>query len=570
MKTRTLLIAFGLFLIVGMPRLFTLDAHWSSDETRWLGRSSRFMHAVQTGQFDQTLQAYHPGVTTMWLAGTRSFFGNNETGRSLKDLVLGRWFICVVVSAGLVAVFFLLLRLFEAWHTVTAWGFIAMSPFFLAETRRVHTDALATIFILLTVLLFLLYCVTLLRMEEHRQKKNYLVFAGIVFGLACLSKSYSVILLPWIPICLWLFRRGDRSWHLFLYDTFITVILFLSYSILTVFLVWPLFWHLRGLLFGACLLATTLFLQHAVQTDRHVPRYVGAATLALLACTGYAAKTFWPVLDKVGWALTIPHNVDKLFLGKIVADPGWLFYIFVLSMKSTPFVLPFAIGAIFFLWRRRQDRQFSQLFKIAIAIGTVAILFTVCFTFTSKKIPRYLLPVFPMLNVLAGIGFCYMVKWIGSHLRKQYFKKIAQVSCIVLVLLLSAVPIFALHPYYSVYYNLCWKIVEIPKIISVGESSGLELAAKYLNQKENAEKMRVQVSPMGAQFFRPYFIGGVYQAPRPKFVNKPRLLPIVDYEVVYILDAQIDWIPQEGTRGGELEHVITLNGIDLAWIYRVQ
>ena len=235
MKTRTLLIAFGLFLIVGMPRLFTLDAHWSSDETRWLGRSSRFMHAVQTGQFDQTLQAYHPGVTTMWLAGTRSFFGNNETWRSLKDLVLGRWFICVVVSAGLVVVFFLLLRLFETWHTVTAWGFIAMSPFFLAETRRVHTDALATIFILLTVLLFLLYCVTLLRMEEHRQKKNYLVFAGIVFGIACLSKSYSVILLPWIPICLWLFRRGDRSWHLFLYDTFITVILFLSYSILTVF-----------------------------------------------------------------------------------------------------------------------------------------------------------------------------------------------------------------------------------------------------------------------------------------------------------------------------------------------
>ena len=82
--------------------------------------------------------------------------------------------------------------------------------------------------------------------------------------------------------------------------------------------------------------------------------------------------------------------------------------------------------------------------------------------------------------------------------------------------------------------------------------------------------MRVQVSPMGAQFFRPYFIGGVYQVPRPKSVNKPRLLPIVDYEVVYILDAQIDWIPQEGTRGGELEHVITLNGIDLAWIYRVQ
>ena len=570
MKTRTLLIVFGLFLIVGIPRLFTLDAHWSSDEGRWLRRSSQFMQAVQTGQFEQTLQVYHPGVTTMWLAGIRKLFGNNETWRSLKDLALGRWFICVAVSTGLVAVFFLLLRLFETWYAVTAWGFVVVNPFFLAETRKVHTDALATIFILLTVLLFLLYCVTPMRSEKRWQKQNYLVFAGIVFGLACISKSYSLILFPWLPICLWLFRRSNTPWHSFLYDTFITVILLLSYSILTVFLVWPLFWHPLGLFLSACLLTTTLFLQHAVRTDRHVNRYVGAATLILTACIGYAAKTCWLVLDKVGWALTTPHEVDQFFLGKIAEDPGWLFYIFILSMKSTPFVFPFAAGAIFFLWRHRQDRQFSQLFKIAIAIVTVAILFTVCLTLTSKKISRYLLPAFPMLDLLAGIGLCYIVKWIEARLKNQHFQKVAHATCIAFVLFLTTVPIFLLHPYYGVYYNLCWKIVEIPKIISVGESSGLELAAKYLNRKENADEIRVQVSTMGTYFLRPYFIGRVYQVPSPKFVGNPPPPPPVDYEVVYILDSQINWIPQEGTRGGELEHVITLNGIDLVWIYRVK
>ena len=75
-----------------------------------------------------------------------------------------------------------------------------------------------------------------------------------------------------------------------------------------------------------------------------------------------------------------------------------------------------------------------------------------------------------------------MVKWIGT-LEKTIFQKNCTGYCIVLVQL-SAVPIFALHPYYSVYYNLCWKIVEIPKIISVGESSGLELAAKYQTRKK--------------------------------------------------------------------------------------
>lgn len=571
MKTRTLLIAFGLFLIVGIPRLFTLDAHWSSDESRWLQRSSQFMQAVQTGQFEQTLQVYHPGVTTMWLAGIRRLFGNNETWRSQKDLALSRWFICVMVSAGLVAVFYLLLRLFEeTWHAATAWGFVVLNPFFLAETRKVHTDALATIFILLTVLLFLLYCVTLTRSEKRHQKQHYLVCAGIVFGLACISKSHSLILLPWVPICLWLFCRSNTPWHSFLYETFITIILLLSYSVLTVFLVWPLFWHPFGLLLSVCIFATTLFLQHAVRTDRHVNHYIGTATLVLIICISYAAKTFWLVLDRVGWALTTPHNVDKFFLGKIAEDPGWLFYIFILSMKSTPFVLPFAVGTIFFLWRHRHDQQFSQLFKIAIAIVTFAILFTVCLTLTSKKISRYLLPVFPMLNLLAGIGLCYMIKWIKARLKNQHFQKVAHVTCIALVIFFTAVPIFSLHPYYGVYYNLCWRFVEIPKIMSISEPAGLELAAKYLNQKENADEIRVQASTMGAQFLRPYFIGRVYKTPSPKFVNNPPPPPPVDYEVVYILDSQIDWIPQEGARGGELEHVITLNGIDLVWIYHIQ
>ena len=47
-----------------MPRLFTLEAHWTSDERLWLRRSVNFIRSVQTGNFEQTLQAHHPGVTT--------------------------------------------------------------------------------------------------------------------------------------------------------------------------------------------------------------------------------------------------------------------------------------------------------------------------------------------------------------------------------------------------------------------------------------------------------------------------------------------------------------------------
>ena len=44
---------------------------------------------------------------------------------------------------------------------------------------------------------------------------------------------------------------------------------------------------------------------------------------------------------------------------------------------------------------------------------------------------------------------------------------------------------------------------------------------------------------------------------------------VPDYEVVHLRESQAGWVPQTGTLNGELEHVITLNGIDYVWIYRI-
>lgn len=570
MKRFTLPLTFCLFLLVGAPRLFTLSAHCSSDEMRWLGRSAEFMNAMREGQFEQTLIAYHPGVTTLWLCGIRAFFlGNTAVWGSLRDLAFARWFICIAVSTGVVATFFLLHRLLGTWQLATAaWGMVAVNPFLLAQTRRAHTDALATTFIFFTVLLFLLFCITPPE-TQRRQRYRYLFFAGVAFGFACLSKSYSLILLPGMPLCLWIFRDKDIPWREFIFNTFLTGIFFFNWSLLTVFTVWPLFWHPRALLLGGGLLGTTLLLQCSIQTGRHVRTAIGAATLLLTVCAGYAIKTFWLVLDKVGWALTKPHEIDHFFLGKVVADPGGLFYLFTLSLKSTPFVLPLAIGAFVFLWKHRQEKDTSKHFKCAIAIGAVVILFTVCLSLTSKKFPRYLLPAFPLLDVLAGIGIIYTLKWVGAGVKKRHIRKIVQGTCVGLVLLLTAVPIFALHPYYGTYYNPCWKVTDITNIITTGDTSGLELAAKYLNKKPNAQLLSVQASVLGAEFLRYYFLGNVYRSDQNRNEDTDTLRP-TDYEIVYIRDSQIGRVPQRGTRNGTLERTITLNGIDHVWIYRIQ
>ena len=123
-------------------------------------------------------------------------------------------------------------------------------------------------------------------------------------------------------------------------------------------------------------------------------------------------------------------------------------------------------------------------------------------------------------------------------------------------------PILAVHPYYGTYYNLCWRFTDITKIITIGGASGLDLAANYLNQKPNPQQLVVQVSPLATEFVDYYFRGYVYSADSD---NEPT----PDYEVVYIRDSQIGRVPQAGILNGKLEKRITLNGIDLAWIYRL-
>ena len=560
MKQSIFVLAFCLFLTAGLPRLFSLDAHWSSDETLWLDRSARFISAIKHGEFSETLITHHPGVMTMWLAGLRQSFAENAVSVSLKDLALARWFIGLVMLGGLVGVFFLLRQMFSFLPALFMWAFLTTNPFLLAQSRRVHTDALATLFILLTVLLFLLYCIS-------PRERRYLIFSGIAFGLACLSKSYSLILLLWTPMCLLLFLQRGQAWRQFFLNALLSVLLFFNCSLLTVFVLWPIFWTpLFGLL-GLCLLGIILFL--TLRKGHGQAVLIGSSFVLFGVVSFFALRKGWQVFAGVEWAVTTAHEVEHFFLGKVVYDPGWLFYLFTLSIKSTPFTIPLAIGGMIWLWKQRKETHFlAQQSRIAFSILYSIVLFTLCLSLTAKKFSRYLLPVFPMLDLLAGFGLFYGMKWMGKRFRLERFRQIGQIACIVLVFALTAVPVFALHPYYGTYYNPCWKITDITKLITVGEASGLDLAAKYLNQKPNATRLSVQVSPLGAEFFQYYFNGQAYRADKSRD-NTSEPPHHVDYEVVYIRDSQIGRVPQTGTFNGVLEAVITLNGIDHVGIYRI-
>ena len=546
------------FVFANFLRFFTLDAHWSSDEARWLNRSAQLMSAVKQGEFSETVIAYHPGVTTMWLAGLRTFF--TAPGVNVENLARARCFIGVVVWLGIGAACLLIYRLFGRWVALASFVCLAYSPLFLAQTRRVHTDALATIFILLTVLLFLLYC-------QNRHRQRYLILSGITFGLTVLSKSYGLILLLWLPVCLFLFREkhGSGFW-----TSLAEVVCFLSCTALTIFALWPVFWSPFFGFMALCLGGLTFLLFRELKVSERCPSWLIGIAFAGLTLVGVrAVQTIWRVFDGVNWAVTTPHEVEHFFLGKVVNDPGWLFYPFVLTIKSTPLMLPLAIVACILLWRqRKQTEETTRHFKTALALVAGVVLFTVCLSITSKKFSRYLLPAFPMLEILAAIGCVEGVKWIYNALRSRFgavenakYRVTLAIIAGTIFFLIQVMPVLALHPYYGTYYNLCWKGTNIIKIITFGDASGIDIAAKYLFQKHNGYRLRVAVSPLAVGIFRRYFAGFVYNASK-------QYLP-ADYEIVSLRDSQIGKVPQVGKRGGTLEKKITLNGIDHVWIYRI-
>lgn len=542
-----------LFAVIGVTKLSSLDAHWSSDEARWLRRSAAFMSAVKQGEFSETLIAHHPGVMTMWLAGLRTF--SIEPRVDVPNLARARWFIGLVVWIGIGIACLLIYRLFGRWVCLASFAGLAYSPLFLAQTRRVHTDALATVFILLTVLFCLCYC-------AKAQHRRYLIAAGIAFGLAVLSKSYAIILLLWVPLCFFLFREKRPQPFI---RTGAALLCFFNSAALTVLAVWPVFWTGTFGLMALCLLGITLLLVKGMKSERFflIPMVAALAGLVLLGVR--ATQTVWLVLDKVGWAVTTPHEVEHFFLGQVVNDPGWLFYPFVLTIKSTPLLLPLAILGCIFLWRQRhRSEEAARHWRLALALGATVLLFTVCLSATSKKFSRYLLPAFPMLDILAAIGFVELIRCGYAYFRKetQAIKHtLAGLAC-VCFFLIQVLPVLLLHPYYGTYYNPCWKVTDITKIITVGEASGLDIAANYLNQKPNAHGLVVQVSPLATEFVRRYFHGYAYRADRGTHRSP-------DYEIVYIRDSQIGRVPQTGTLNGELEASLTLNGIESVWIYRI-
>ncbi len=601
----------GLFLLALAVRLPDLGQFLTADEFLWVDRSRNFLAGLlnpaygctspanHTG-FEQavglacTLRTGHPGVTTMWtgsLGILLRYLADGSPG-PLFDYVLAvqtnpldprfiaptRLPTVVLTSLWVAAAYWLVWRLFADRRVALAAGLLlALDPFHVAFSRVIHHDALETTFMTLSLLTALIYW-------GQRGSRRWLVASGMLAGLAFLSKSPALFLNPFIAL-VGVWSLADR--------------------------------RARG----------------EVVTWRHLAATVGDGFL-WFGCAATVFVAFWPAM----WVIPVDalrtiffvgskyasggHAKGNYFLGSVSRDPGVFFYPVTWLLRSSPLTwLGLVALSIRSLSRRKigrleesANRQLHQSTNLpATSLPTTnppttnlptyqstsfprhyvllmllyVILFVAFMTLGEKKQDRYILPIYPILNIVAAIGLVQIsnfnlqslipnLPWPTRQPALPAPVGAAQVApprgpggrqslLFLIILLFQGVLTIANYPYYFTYYNpLLGGIRGAERMVTIGWGEGLDLAAAYLNQKPNAEQLRV--SSWYQSTFAPFFKGEAISYSQEKGKAMAG-----DYVVFYINQLQRRFPDDELFRYFESryqpEKIIPLKGINYVEIY---
>jgi hypothetical protein len=563
----------GLFLLALAVRLPALGQFLTPDEFLWVDRSRNFLAGLLNSAYvcespanhtglEQavglacTLRTGHPGVTTMWTGSfgiLLRYLADQAPGplfdyavsiqtNPLDPRLIGpmRLPTVVLTSLWVAIVYWLVWRLFGDWRVALAAGLLlALDPFHAAFSRVIHHDALSTTFMTLSLLTALIYW-------AQRGSRGWLVASGVLAGFAFLSKSPSLFLIPFIAIIgLWsLLNRRTRGDVLTWRHVALTVgdgLLWFGCTAITFVVLWPAMWVIP-----ADTLRTVFFIGSKYATGGH-------------------AK-------------------GNYFLGAVSQDPGVLFYPVTWLLRSSPLVWVGLVAAAVVLvrhhFRKSANEQKDESVIARLLVSPVGILlifvalFVLFMTLGEKKQDRYILPVYPILSIVAAIGLVRILNpksqtpapRAGARASNLRFSVSSlQVLLFVAILLFQGALVVANYPYYLTYYNpLLGGIRAAERAVTIGWGEGLELAAEYLNQKPDAEDMRV--SAWYQSTFAPFFKGEAISYSKEKGKAMAG-----DYVVFYINQLQRRFPDDELFRYFETryqpEKIIPLKGVNYAVIY---
>ncbi len=442
-------------------RLAPLGHYVTPDEPAWVYRSIRSADALAARDWAAVPSTGHPGVTTMWLGAfsvtlNRLLYPGEsaahidwihrmawlapENGEAFRHLAFflpaGRITVALTTTAGLAILYPLLARLFDRRMALLAVGLLAFDPFLIGHSGLLHTDALLATFILLA----LASALNGLR-EPHRA--IWWILSGLFTGLALLTKTPAVVLLPFIGLIQLIahFRKSPIGhWSLLIAHCS----LFILITAATCLALYPALWA----------------------------NPTGTLDTLLAFSERHMEMAQRPIF----------------FAGRMTYDPGPLFYPAVLLFRISPIVLIGIVVGLIALRRLPADRRLAFL-----ALLTFSVAFGALMSLGIKKHDRYLLPAFPPLALAASIGWGYL-----KH------KPTPKLPYLLLPIQLLLALVFLIHP--LTYANpLAGGPWVAGRVLDLNWGEAMGAAARWLNRQPDAEQLTVAADAIPT--FAPIFKG---------------------------------------------------------------
>ncbi|MCL4300506.1 MAG: glycosyltransferase family 39 protein [Anaerolineae bacterium] len=577
--TSRLSLSLSLFLLALLPRAYELQRFVTADEAKWVYRSAQFLVALLRGDFPATSVNLTPAVTTTWLGslGLAVYYQLHQTAlqqpftawltslpefrTELDILAAARWPMVLLTSLSVVAFFLLLSRLFNPTLAFLAAAFIALDPHPVALARILGHDAPVMVFMSLSLLLLLL---AVKAAEEQRSRGAeevsasalgrpsspfvLTVLSGIAAGLAFLSKAPALFLIPFAGLVFVLSEpRFSHQLSRFLVWLVVAYLTFVAF--------WPAAWV------------------------EPVGRPVAVFQNAFLSATDEeeaSEEGYWRTPD-LGPLYYLVNGGFKL--SPLVMVGAGLAVTFAVKQRSGEPMYPRTNKSAG--WHKEASFIASSLQRIVVSpffwLIAFALLFTLFMTASDKRSPRYILPVFPPLAIIAAYGWLELYRVVDRRGRREASgggsreaeNKISPsplrtprstpLMFAVLLLMAAFIILLPYAPYYFTYFNpLLGGSFSAPHLVKIGWGEGLDQVGRFLQRESTFRGSRVGTAY--ASTVAPFFEGNL------SAVTKTDR----DYLVLYLKQVQsgepspafIRYFEQTGSLFS-----VKLNGIHYADVY---
>ncbi len=522
-----------LFIIAILPRI----THPISRPLNWQERSFHFINAVIEQNWEGTYLQYHPATTVMWLSGigTKVFTlnHNNFTVEHLlgmtpvKPGILNGALMASVLPLAIVIAFCisltypLLLQLVSKKIALAGSIFLALDPFYIGYSKVVHPNALLAAFMFISALFLLVYL-------RHERLLN-LIWSGFFAGLALLTKSPAIFLIPFTLLIVTLARFSPifankpewgkwREWIRPFPHIARTLIIWSIVVAVTYFILWPAMW---------------------------------VKPLTVLG---------W-VFDGIVRHTENIHGNPLYFNGvSTIQDPGILFYLATLVWKTTLITLPLIVISL--LWT--PFRLKTEEGQVALAFIIYTAFFTIQMSLGNFKQTAYILPAVPGLSMLAAIGLGWSAElWL--RIKRWHRRTVVSTIYVTLLFMIQIGIVLSLDPYYGTHFNeLLGGTQTAQQILPLqDEGEGLDLAGKFLNQLPHGQNKTASVYIRNASVFKREFSGRVISTIEPWVSYRV-------YDVNQIMRGLGDETWQEAwqaDRETEPLYTVSFDGVTYVWVY---